>query len=95
LAKSVIGFLAGAIGQQFILTSALPRFLMFVGATVAHAALFMGLNVLLGLRTFPSPWKAVASQAVGNAVVGVVAFAIIEAVPGVMERRRAGRRPRG
>jgi rod shape-determining protein MreD len=95
LAKSVIGFLAGAISQQFILTSALPRFLMFVGATVAHAALFMGLNVGLGLRAFPSPWKAVASQAVGNAVVGMVAFALIEALPGVMERRRMGRRPRG
>ncbi len=95
LAKSVIGFLAGAISQQFILTSALPRFLMFVGATVAHAALFMGLNVGLGLRAFPSPWKAVASQAVGNAVVGMIAFAIIEALPGVIERRRMGRRPRG
>jgi len=95
LAKSVIGFLAGAISQQFILTSALPRFVMFVGATVAHAALFMGMNVGLGLRAFPSPWKAVASQAVGNAVVGMVAFAIIEALPGVIERRRMGRRPRG
>jgi rod shape-determining protein MreD len=95
LAKSVIGFLVGAISQQFILTSALPRFLMFVGATAAHAALFMGLNVGLGLRAFPSPWKAVASQAVGNAVVGIIAFAIIEALPGVMERRRVGRRPRG
>ena len=95
LAKSVIGFLAGAISQQFILTSALPRFVMFVGATVAHAALFMGLNVGLGLRAFPSPWKAVASQAVGNAVVGMVAFAIFEALPGVIERRRMGRRPRG
>jgi hypothetical protein len=55
----------------------------------------MGLNMGLGLRTFPSPWKAVASQAVGNAVVGMVAFAIMEALPGVIERRRAGRRPRG
>jgi hypothetical protein len=53
------------------------------------------LNVGLGLRAFPSPWKAVASQAVGNAVVGMVAFAIIEALPGVIERRRMGRRPRG
>jgi rod shape-determining protein MreD len=64
LAKSIIGFLVGAISQQFILTSALPRFLMFVAATAAHAAIFMGLNMGLGLRTFPSPWKAVASQAV-------------------------------
>ena len=95
LAKSVIGFLAGAISQQFILTSALPRFLMFVAATAAHAALFMGLYMLLGLRMFSSPWKAVASQALGNAIVGMIAFAIIEAMPGVIERRRAGRRPRG
>jgi rod shape-determining protein MreD len=95
LAKSVIGFVAGAIGQQFILTSALARFLMFVGATAAHAALFMGLYVALGLRMFPSPWKAVASQAVGNAIIGVVGFAIIESLPGIIERRRAGRRPRG
>jgi rod shape-determining protein MreD len=94
LAKSVIGFLVGAVSQQFILTSALPRFLMFVGSTVVHAAIFMGLNVVLGLRTFSDPWKAVASQAVGNAVVGMVAFAIIEALPGIIERRRAGRRSR-
>jgi rod shape-determining protein MreD len=95
LAKSVIGFLAGAISQQFILTSAPARFLMFVGATVLHAALFMGLNMLLGLRTFPTPWKAVGSQALGNAVIGMIAFALTEAIPGVIERRRAGRRPRG
>lgn len=94
LAKSIIGFAAGAISQQFILTSALPRFVMFVGATVAHAALFMGLYVLLGLRMFPAPWKAVASQALGNAVVGMIAFTIMEALPGIVERRRAGRRPR-
>ena len=95
LAKSVIGFVAGAIGQQFILTSALPRFVMFLGATAAHAALFMGLYVALGLRMFPSPWKAVASQALGNAIVGIVGFGIVESLPGILERRRAGRRPRG
>jgi len=94
LAKSIVGFAAGAIGQQFILTAALPRFVMFIGATAAHAALFMGVYVVLGLRTFPSPWKAVASQAIGNAVVGMIAFAVIEALPGMLERRRAGRRPR-
>lgn len=95
LAKSIVGFAAGAISQQFILTAALPRFVMFVAATVAHAAIFMGLYVALGLRMFPSPWKAVASQAIGNAIVGMIAFTIIEAFPGFLERRRAGRRPRG
>lgn len=92
LAKSVVGFLAGVIGQQFIVTAALPRFVMFLAATVVHAVVFMGLYVLLGLRAFPSPYAAVASQALGNAVVGIVAFTIVEALPGVMERRRMRRR---
>jgi rod shape-determining protein MreD len=94
LAKSIVGFVVGAIGQQFIITAALPRFVTFIGATAAYQVIFMGLYVVLGLRSFPSPWKAIATQALGNAVVGMVAFAIIEALPGVMERRRIGRRSR-
>jgi rod shape-determining protein MreD len=94
LAKSIVGFVVGAIGQQFIVTAALPRLVTFVGATAAYQALFMGLYVVLGLRSFPSPWKAIATQALGNAVVGMIAFTIVEAVPGIVERRRAGRRSR-
>ena len=92
LAKSIVGFAAGVIGQQFIVTAALPRFVMFLAASVAHAAVFMGLYVLLGLRTFPSPWAAILSQAAGNAVVGMIAFTIIEGLPGIVERRRMRRR---
>jgi rod shape-determining protein MreD len=92
LAKSIVGFLAGVIGQQFIVTAALPRFVMFLAASVAHAAIFMGLYVLLGLRTFPSPWAAILSQALGNAVAGMVAFTIIEGLPVMVERRRMRRR---
>lgn len=94
LAKSLVGFLAGVIGQQFIVTAALPRLVMFMAATVAHAVVFMGLYVLLGLGTFTSPYAAVLSQALGNAIVGMVAFTIIESVPGIMERRRSSRRVR-
>jgi rod shape-determining protein MreD len=94
LAKSIVGVVVGAIGQQFIVTAALPRLVTFVGATAAYQALFMGLYVVLGLRSFPSPWKAIATQALGNAVVGMIAFTIVEAVPGIVERRRAGRRSR-
>jgi rod shape-determining protein MreD len=92
LAKCVVGFLAGVIGQQFIVTAALPRFVMFVAATVVHSALSMGLYMVLDLRTFESPVAAVVSQAVGNAVAGMIAFTIIEALPGVVERRRVRRR---
>ena len=92
LAKSTVGFLAGVIGQQFIVTAPIPRFVMFVAATALHAAVFMGLYMVLGLRTFSSPWAAVGSQALGNALVGLIGFTIIEALPGAIERRRLGRR---
>src|SRR5688572_19982812 len=91
LAKSIVGFAAGVVGQQFILTAALPRFVMFLAATALHAAVFMGLYVLLELRTFPAPWAAIASQAIVNAAVGMIAFTIIESLPGIVERRRSRR----
>ena len=91
LAKSIVGFAAGVIGQQFIVTAALPRFVMFLAATAAHAAIFMGLYVALELREFPAPWTAIASQALVNAAVGMIAFTIIESLPGFVERRRARR----
>jgi rod shape-determining protein MreD len=94
LAKSIVGFLVGIVGQQFIMTAALPRFVMFVVATLLHAGIFIGLYMALGLRTFPSAWQAVAGQALGNAVVGIVTFAIVESLPGMVERRRVGRRAR-
>jgi hypothetical protein len=49
----------------------------------------MGLYELLGLRHFGTPYGAVAVQALGNAVVGVMAFKVAELLPGAMERRRA------
>ena len=92
LAKSAVGFAAGTIGQQFIMAAALPRLVMLVGATAAHSAVFMGLYVLLGLRSFPSPWTAILGQALGNAAVGMMAFTIVESLPGIVERRRLRRR---
>jgi len=91
LAKTVVGFLAGVVGTQFIVAHALPRFVVFVAATLLHAVVFMGLYVLLDLRHFGSPYGAVAGQALGNAVVGVVAFEMVEVLPGAVERRRAAK----
>lgn len=88
LAKAIIGFAAGVIGQQFIVTAAFPRFVMFFLATLVHAALFMGMYVVLGLKEFPSPWAAILSQALANSVVGIIGFAIVESLPGAMERRK-------
>ena len=94
LAKTIVGFLAGIIGTQFIVAQPLPRFVVFFAATVLHAIVFMGLYVLTNQQDFGTPYAAVLGQAVGNSVVGVVAFQIVELLPGAMERRRTQRSSR-
>jgi hypothetical protein len=49
--------------------------------------LYRGLNAAM----FPVSWKALAGQGLGNALVGIVAFAIIERLPGAIDRRRMNR----
>ena len=91
LAKTIVGFLAGKIGSQFIITQPLPRFVVFIVASLLDSAVSIGLYLILDLRQLGSPYAAVASQALGNAVVGVVAFQFAELLPGAVERRRAQR----
>jgi len=91
LAKTIVGFLSGVLGTQFIVTAPLPRFLLVIVATALHAAIFIGLYRLLNLDQFPAPYSSIVGQAFGNAFVGVVAFQMIEWFPGFVDRRRAGR----
>jgi rod shape-determining protein MreD len=91
LAKTVVGFVAGVLGTQFIVTAPLSRFVVFVLATVLHAGVFMGLYTLLGLRQFDDPWAAVVTQAIGNGFFGVVGAQLVELLPGLRERRKGKR----
>jgi rod shape-determining protein MreD len=94
LAKTIVGFLAGVIGTQFIVAHVLTRFVVFFLSTVLHAAIFMGLYELLGLRAFGFPYASVLEQALANSLVGILAFQVVESLPGAMERRRLRARPR-
>jgi rod shape-determining protein MreD len=91
LAKTIVGFAAGRFATQFIVAATVPRLLVFAAASAVHAALFMGLYTLLGLRSFPDPGTAVATQAVANAVIGVVGVQTVDAIPRMVERRRQNR----
>lgn len=91
LSKTLVAFLAGVAGTQFIVTAPFPRFVVFVLATLLHSAVFMGLYGLLDLRQFPSPYAAMLGQALGNGFVGVIGFHVIEWLPGFLARRRAVR----
>ena len=88
LAKTIVGFLAGIVGTQFIVVQPLPRFVVFFSATLLHALIFFGLYVLLDLRQFGTSYAAITGQAIGNAVTGVLAFQLVELLPGAVERRR-------
>jgi rod shape-determining protein MreD len=88
LAKTIVGFVAGVIGTQFIVAQSLPRFVVFFGATILHAVVFIGLYVALDLRPFGTPYGATLGQATGNAIIGVIAFQLAELLPGAVERRR-------
>ena len=92
MAKTVVGFLAGVIGTQFIVAQSLPRFVVFFGATILHAVISIGLYELLNLAEFGTPYAAVAGQATANALIGVVAFNLADLLPGAVERRRAAGR---
>ena len=94
LSKTVVGFLAGIIGTAFIVNQPIPRFLVFFGATWVEMLITGGLHVMLDPHPVPISWAGILARALGNALVGVVAFQLIEAVPGMVERRRSMSRAR-
>jgi rod shape-determining protein MreD len=91
LSKTLVGFLVGVLGAQFIVSTTLPRFVMFVAATLLHELVFQALDALLQSRAFAPQYTAVLFQAVMNGLVGVVAFLIVENGPDVLARRRMRR----
>jgi rod shape-determining protein MreD len=90
-AKTLVGFLVGVLGAQFIVARPVPRFVMFVGATVVHEACFQGLYAVVESRSFRLPYSAMLTQALVNALVGVLAFQLVEQGPQMLQRRRSRR----
>jgi rod shape-determining protein MreD len=91
LSKTVVGFLAGAIGSQFIVQHLLPRLLIFIAATAVHGICFFGLYAMLEGRGISVPFDRLAAQAAGNGLTGLLAFKLLEALPGMADRRRISR----
>ena len=87
--KTLVGFLVGVLGAQFIVSQTLPRFVMFVAATFVHEACFQALSALVEARPFRLVYSVVLTQAVINAFIGVIAFILIEKGPGMLQSRRA------
>ena len=89
--KTVVGFVVGVLGAQFIVSQPLPRLVMFVGATVAHELCFQALTALVESRAFAIQYSTTLTQALVNGAVGILAFWIVERGPAIAQRRGAGR----
>lgn len=91
LSKTVVGFAAGVFGMMFVVTRAVPRFVVFFLASLADAAIFIGLHGALDARVAPPAYASIVARALFNAAVGVTVFLAIEFWPKFQERRRLGR----
>ncbi len=91
ISKTIVGFLVGVLGAQFIVSQPVPRFVMFVGATVLHEFCFQALHALAESQAFRFHYREVLTQAAVNGVVGVAAFYLVESAPGLKQRREARR----
>ncbi|HEV3486468.1 MAG TPA: rod shape-determining protein MreD [Vicinamibacterales bacterium] len=91
LTKTLIGFLVGVIGTQFIVAQTLPRLVTFVGATLVHELCFQALYALAESRPFSIDWWSAGTQAGVNGLVGSVAFIVAERGPDLLQRRAARR----
>ena len=87
--KTLVGFIIGLLGAQFIVAQWFPRLIMFFGGTIIHELCYQALYALVESEAFRMRWSATLTQAAINALIGVFAFYIIDSGPGMMQRRRA------
>ena len=87
--KTLVGFVVGLLGAQFIVAQSLPRLVMFVSGTLMHELCYQALYAIVASRTFQMHWSAALIQAAVNGFVGILAFAVVESGPGLVQRRRA------
>jgi rod shape-determining protein MreD len=91
LTKTIVGFFVGVLGAHFIVSQPLPRFVMFVAATVVHEFCFQALSAVVESRAFSLHYSTMVTQAVINGAIGLLAFQLIEGAPGLVQRRHSRR----
>lgn len=88
LAKTLVGFTAGVLATQFIVSSVLPRFVVFAAMTWLHSVCFLGVYAMIEGAGTSRPWRLLVVQSVLNGVVGVLATRLVERGPEAWRRRR-------
>lgn len=95
LAKTLAGFVTGVIATQFIVSSIIPRAVVFFAMTWLHGVCFLGLYAMIERHGMGHPWRQLLVQSLLNASIGVVATRVIERGPEWWRRRQYTRRAEG
>lgn len=92
LAKTLVGFGAGMIGTQFVLTRPHARSIIVAGCSVVHRILMLGFTGLIAQQWPAWSWAAMLAETGLNTLAGFLLFQATTALPGVVARNRANRR---
>ena len=93
LSKTVVGYLVGQFGAQFMVTRPAHQVPVFFVGSLIHAAFFVGIYLLLFEGdTVVTTYHDLLIQAATNTVIGGVASIGLQVAPGPSERRRLRRR---
>ena len=92
LAKTLVGYVAGRVGGQFMITLPWHYMLVYFVASLVHSACFVGVYALLSDEGTMTSYGAVLTQATANAAIGVAVTVAIRMGPGVFERQGWRRR---
>jgi len=92
LVKTLVGFAAGVVGTQVVLNRASARTAVLIVASLLHRLGMIGLRSLIDQEWSTMPWTSVLAETAINAACGFVVFQGTNALPGLMERQRWGRR---
>jgi rod shape-determining protein MreD len=92
VAKTIVGFLAGAIGSQFIVANAVPRFVVLLFGAALHSACVLGLYAVIDKRGFAAlSWRTAWPQVLMTAGIGIILIQTVQSIPGFLMRRRLRR----
>ncbi len=92
LAKTLVGYLVGLAGSQFVIARLWHQVLVFFFASLVHAGCFIGVYRLTFDEGTMTSYGAVLTQATANAAIGVAVAVAIQVGPGAFARRRLRRR---
>jgi len=88
VAKTIVGFSVALVGKEIIIARSLPRFVIFFGATLLHASVFLGLYSMLVVPIPNSSVGGVFGAALGNGLIGAGLFQLLRALPRLRVRWR-------